>query len=40
MTVLLQGSLKYDMYTAKNGVLYIADDIYFAGWSYLSLIHI
>jgi len=34
VTVITQGSLKYDMYTAKNGVLFVGDYLYFAGWSY------
>lgn len=32
--VITQGSLKYDMNTAKNGILWVGDNIYFAGWSY------
>jgi len=34
VTVITQGSLSYDMYTAKNGVLFVGDNIYFSGWSY------
>ena len=34
MVVITQGSLKYDMYTAKNGVFWVGDNIFFSGWSY------
>ena len=29
-----QGTLQYNMYGAKNGVFWVGDDIFFAGWSY------
>ena len=32
--VITQGGLKYDMNTAKNGIMWIGDFVYFAGWSY------
>ena len=34
IVVISQGSLKYDMNTAKNGLLWVGNDVYFAGWSY------
>jgi len=34
VTVITQGSLKYDMYAAKNGILWVGEDIFFAGKSY------
>ena len=34
VTVITQGTLKYDMYTAKGGVLFVGDNIFFSGWSY------
>ena len=34
VTVITQGSLGYDMYASKNGILWQGDNIYFAGYSY------
>ena len=34
VSVITQGSLSYDMYTAKNGALFVGDIIFFSGWSY------
>jgi len=34
VVVITQGSLGYDMYTAKNGIFFIGDNMYFSGWSY------
>ena len=35
VTSISQGSLKYDMYTARNGVLFLdPETVYFSGWSY------
>ena len=34
VVVITQGSTGYDMITAKNGVLWVGDYVYFAGQSY------
>ena len=34
VSVISQGTLKYDMYTAKNGIFWVGESVYFSGWSY------
>jgi len=33
VVVISQGTLGYDMYTAKNGVFWVGDNVFFSGYS-------